>query len=59
MDFFNVMRDPVERYGALYPGLWGLQPMQILMEQHMSRVQQLSHRVPMTPEEARLKSQSH
>ncbi|MDJ0992343.1 MAG: sulfatase-like hydrolase/transferase [Dinoroseobacter sp.] len=59
MDFYNVRRDPGEKYGALYPGLWAVQPMQQLLGQHMGRVQQFPHRAPMTPEEARLKSQGH
>ncbi|WP_108861446.1 sulfatase-like hydrolase/transferase [Ruegeria sp. Alg231-54] len=59
MDFFNIMRDPGEKYGALYPGLWVVQPMQQLLGMHMGRVEQFPHRSPMTPEEARLKAQSH
>lgn len=59
MDFYNVKRDPGERYGALYPGLWVVQPMQQLLGMHMGRVQKFPHRAPTTPEEARLKAQGH
>lgn len=59
MDFFNVKRDPGEKYGELYPGLWVVQPMQQLLGMHYGRVQQFPHRAPMTPEEARLKAQGH
>ena len=59
MEFYNVKRDPGEKYGQLYPGLWVVQPMQQLLGMHMARVQQFPHRAPMTPEEARLKAQSH
>ncbi|WP_319545748.1 sulfatase-like hydrolase/transferase [Ruegeria conchae] len=59
MDFYNVMRDPGEKYGALYPGLWVVQPMQQILQQHMGRVEQFPHRAPMTPEEARLSAEGH
>ncbi|WP_170481780.1 sulfatase-like hydrolase/transferase [Ruegeria arenilitoris] len=59
MDFYNVKRDPGEKYGALYPGLWVVQPMQKLLGMHHGRVEQFPHREPMAPEEARLKAQSH
>ena len=59
MDFYNIMRDPGEKYGALYPGLWVVQPMQQLLGMHMSRVEQFPHRAPMTPEEARLAAEGH
>ena len=59
MEFYNVMRDPGEKKGELYPGLWVVQPMQQLLGMHHGRIQQFPHRAPMTPEEARLKSQGH
>jgi len=52
MDFYNVKRDPGEKYGQLYPGLFAVAPMQNLLGQHMGRVQQFPHRPPMTPQEA-------
>ena len=35
MDFYNVMRDPVEKYGALYPGLFAVTPIQITLGEHI------------------------
>jgi len=34
MDFFNIRRDPGEKYGELYPGLFAVTPMQMLLRQH-------------------------
>ncbi len=48
-----------EKYGALYPGLWVVQPMHKLLGMHYRRVEQFPHREPITPEEARLKAQGH
>lgn len=54
MDFFNIRRDPGEKYGELYPGLWVVSPMQKLLGMHMGRVQQFPHRAPETPGDATL-----
>ena len=35
MDFYNVMRDPGDKYSALYGGLFAVAPIQVLMRQHM------------------------
>ncbi|QDG78517.1 sulfatase-like hydrolase/transferase [Labrenzia sp. PHM005] len=54
MDFYNVKRDPGEKYGKLYPGLFAVAPMQKLLGSHMGRVQQFPHRQPMTPQDETL-----
>ncbi|MFA3920684.1 sulfatase-like hydrolase/transferase [Ruegeria hyattellae] len=54
MEFYNIKRDPGEKYGQLYPGLFAVAPMQNLLGQHTGRVQQFPHRAPMTPEDATL-----
>ncbi|ASP35646.1 sulfatase-like hydrolase/transferase [Labrenzia sp. VG12] len=54
MDFYNVKRDPGEKYGELYPGLWVVQPMQQLLGMHYGRTKQFPHRSPMTPQESTL-----
>jgi arylsulfatase len=54
MDFYNIKRDPGEKYGKLYPGLFAVAPMQMLLGSHMGRIQQFPHRAPMTPEDATL-----
>ena len=46
MDFYNVMRDPGEKYGALYPGLFAVAPMQHFMQKHMGMIQKYPHRDP-------------
>ncbi|MEO9573575.1 MAG: sulfatase-like hydrolase/transferase [Roseobacter sp.] len=54
MDFYNIKRDPGEKYGQLYPGLFAVSPMQFLLESHNGRIAQFPHRSPMTPEESTL-----
>ena len=46
MDFYNVKRDPGERYGALYPGLFAVAPIQVFIESHTAVIQQFPHRHP-------------
>lgn len=53
--FFNVMRDPGEKYGELYPGLFAVTPIQITLRSHMKMIQKFPHRVSeVTPEGAEL-----
>ena len=54
MSFFNVRRDPGEKYGPLYDGLWAVTPLQNLMRSHMGRIQQFPHRSPEVREDARM-----
>jgi arylsulfatase len=54
MDFYNIKRDPGEKYGQLYPGLFAVTPIQLIMRQHMGRVKQFPHRPPAAPKEAEL-----
>jgi arylsulfatase len=55
MDFYNVRRDPGEKYGALYPGLFAVTPIQIIMREHMLTVEKFPHRVSeVTPKGAEL-----
>ena len=49
MDFYNIMRDPGEKYGALYGGLFAVTPIQQIMRQHMSRIAEFPHRPPDAP----------
>ncbi len=46
MDFYNIKRDPGERYGALYGGLFAVRPIQQTLGSHMGRIQQFPHRPP-------------
>ena len=39
MDFYNVMRDPGEKYGALYQGLFAVTPIQTTSRKHMKMIQ--------------------
>jgi len=55
MDFYNVMRDPGEKYGELYPGLFAVTPIQITLRDHMRLIEQYPHRVSeITPKGAEL-----
>ena len=54
MDFHNIKRDPGEKYGALYGGLFAVTPIQMTMRQHMGRIKQFPHREPHVAKEARL-----
>ena len=54
MDFYNVKRDPGERYGELYPGLFAVTPIQMFLRQHMSTIEKFPHRAPGTPKGSEL-----
>ena len=43
MDFYNVMRDPGEKYAELYPGLFAVTPSQITLREHMQMTRQFPH----------------
>ena len=49
MDFFNIRRDPGEKYGAMYPGLFAVTPVQMLLRQHTGTISKFPHRPPETP----------
>jgi arylsulfatase len=46
MDFYNVRRDPGEKYGALYQGLFAVTPIQRFLQGHMGMIQRFPHRDP-------------
>jgi arylsulfatase A-like enzyme len=48
MDFYNVMRDPGEKFGELYPGLFAVTPIQMALREHMRLIQKFPHRVSET-----------
>jgi arylsulfatase A-like enzyme len=55
MEFYNVMRDPGEKYGQLYPGLFAVTPIQTTLREHMQMVEKFPHRVSeVTPKGAEL-----
>ncbi len=54
MDFYNIKRDPGEKFGALYPGLFAVAPMQQFMRLHVDMIKRFPHRPPETPPEANL-----
>ncbi|WP_294229704.1 sulfatase-like hydrolase/transferase [uncultured Shimia sp.] len=59
MDFYNVKRDPGEKFGQLYPGLFAVAPMQKLLGMHNGRAAEFPHRAPMTAEKSRLDAEGH
>jgi arylsulfatase len=46
MDFYNIKRDPGEKYGQLYPGLFAVAPIQKFIGSHKGLIQQFPHRDP-------------
>ena len=46
MDFYNVKRDPGEKYGQLYPGLFAVAPIQKFIGSHMGMIKKFPHRDP-------------
>ena len=48
MDFYNVRRDPGEKRGEFYPGLYAVTPLQNLLRGHMGMIQRFPHRVSKT-----------
>ena len=46
MDFYNVARDPGERRGQLYPGLFAVTPIQQYVGAHMGLIRRFPHRAP-------------
>ncbi len=46
MEFYNVRRDPGEKYGALYQGLFAVTPIQKFIGSHMEMIRQFPHRDP-------------
>ncbi len=48
MDFYNVMRDPGEKRGQFYPGLYAVTPIQNTLRAHMHLIGKFPHRVSET-----------
>ncbi|MHC4238541.1 MAG: sulfatase-like hydrolase/transferase, partial [Planctomycetota bacterium] len=48
MDFYNVRRDPGEKFGAMYPGLYAVTPIQNHLRDHMMMIRKFPHRVSET-----------
>ena len=48
MDFYNVRRDPGEKYGAFYAGLYAVTPLQNQLRDHMMMIRKFPHRVSET-----------
>lgn len=46
MEFYNIRRDPGEKYGAFYAGLFGIAPMQRFLKSHSEMIQRFPHRDP-------------
>ena len=49
MDFYNIRRDPGEKFGEFYPGLWAVTPIQHFMRMHMGMIREFPHRPPEAP----------
>ncbi len=46
MEFYNVRRDPGEKYGAFYAGLFAITPMQRFLRSHAAMIERFPHRDP-------------
>jgi arylsulfatase len=46
MDFYNIRRDPGEKYGKLYPGLFAVAPIQKFIGSHTALIKKFPHRDP-------------
>ncbi len=46
MEFYNVRRDPGEKYGALYQGLFAVTPIQRFLQSHRAMIEKFPHRDP-------------
>ena len=46
MEFYNIMRDPGEKFGKMYPGLFAVTPIQKFIGSHMGMAQKFPHRDP-------------
>ena len=46
MEFYNIRRDPGEKYGALYQGLFAVTPIQRFIGSHMEMILKFPHRDP-------------
>ncbi|MEX2962802.1 sulfatase-like hydrolase/transferase [Microbulbifer sp. TYP-18] len=46
MEFYNVKRDPGERYGKLYPGLFAVAPIQKFIGSHEALIEKFPNRDP-------------
>ena len=54
MDFYNVRRDPGEKFGAMYPGLFAVTPIQNHLRDHMMMIRKFPHRQPGMPKGAEI-----
>jgi arylsulfatase len=45
MEFYNVRRDPGEKHGEFYPGLFAVTPIQSFLRGHMMTIRKFPHRV--------------
>ena len=48
MDFYNVRRDPGEKRGEFYPGLYAVTPLQNTLKSHMFMIRKFPHRTSKT-----------
>lgn len=45
MDIYNILRDPGEKFGEVFPHVWIFAPMQDMMGAHMGMIRKFPHRV--------------
>ncbi len=47
---YNIMRDPGEKFGEVYPLLWMIEPMQRMVTSHNLMIERFPHRKPKRPD---------
>lgn len=51
MEFYNIMRDPGEEFGSIYPSLWAVAPTKKAVGMHKMMMMKYPNRAPIDPAE--------
>lgn len=52
IEVYNIMRDPGEKFGKLYPYLWMVQPAQDAVNSHLQMIQKFPNRKKLASQES-------
>ncbi len=59
MGFCNVRRDPSEKRGEFYPGLFAVSPLQNYLKGHMMMIRKFPHRVSKSMPKGMVRADNH
>ena len=59
MGFCNVRRDPSEKRGEFYPGLFAVTPLQNYLKGHMMMIRKFPHRVSKSMPKGMVRADNH